>query len=163
MSYSEFLGFASGLGFGIVLAMALYLWKGRRVSQDERTAMVHTKAGQWGFYASAALVFLLWVAENLRVGQEQGEVQFFSPLGIAFWSMIAIYLMAVIYHQWASSGSVLAGNTEKQRMLGFVLAANTVTMSGLSRSVPAFLYVQAAMCLAAIYLIYISRRAGAAR
>lgn len=164
MSYSKFLGFLTGMGFGVVLAgIILSRLRNSEWGQDERTALVHTKAGQWSFYISAGVVFLLWVTENVRLGALHGEVQFFSPLGIAFWAMLAIYLLTAFYHQWASSGSVLAGNTEKQRLLGFIILANSLTLSGLTRSVPAFLYVQIAMLLCGIYLLFLTRRTESVR
>lgn len=159
ISYAKFLGFATGMGCGIILALILLLrMKSSKLGQDERTALVHTKAGQWSFYIMAGVVFSLWVSENVRLGAAQGEVQFFSTPGIVFWTMVVIYLANVVYHQWASSGSVLAGNTEKQRLLGFIMLANSLTLSGITRSVPAFLYVQIAMLLCGIYLLVVSRR-----
>lgn len=168
MSYSEYMSFILGLIFalvaGVVVGVVAFLrskkMKDAAVEWDERTIQVRSNAGQWSFFITLAASFVAWVASNVQAHNEGAEIQFFSPWGVMFWSMLVIYGVSYAYFNYMSSESLLDGDWKRHRLKGSVLMLMGVglAMWFINHQMPFFTYVSMGVILCAIFFLTLAIR-----
>jgi formate/nitrite transporter FocA (FNT family) len=136
MTLEMYAGFLIGNLVGVG-AVALAIWFKRKKGQvetDERTALIRAQAGATAFYLSLVAVYLAWAAENVINSMNGEAIRLFSPLGIVFCVMLAIWGAAYFFQnrQFSSAGGEQS-EAERKKLLqtGAVLAGAGVCFSGL--------------------------------
>lgn len=135
MSFTMFIGMISG-GLVGALAVAIGLIVAKKkgvptmVEEDERTELIRARSGSLAFWAVGVVAFVGWVVDNFMRHLKDQPVAFFSPWGIIFFVMIAIYVAALYYESWKlSDNDATPDDAEMKKMQLAMMAAGGSLLS----------------------------------
>ncbi len=135
MSLEMYLGFITGNILAVIavaIGMKVKRSKGQ-VEEDERTALIRAKTGGTAFYLSLVAVYIAWAAENIVKGMNGEAIHLFTPLGVVFAVMVAIWLASYLFYnrQVTADGEMTETERKKQLQKGIIMAGMAVVMSSL--------------------------------
>ena len=161
MNYGNYIAFIVGMTAGILaVGFGLHVrskTRGADPIMDERTALINMRGGQWAFYIITVVAFVVWVVDNVKLGQQGEVVEFFSPWGVMFFTCIVIFGLTRGYSHYLSSQSLLDGDSKHYRTMGLVLFLGGIGTSRATELLhPFFHYVSLIALIGACFFLLLS-------